>query len=512
LEEYTEQMNGEVSKFQCCSCSCSQMGLQYGQTLDVKYCHLRDDIPHEKQLFDSLSVKITKEVVSLNEPDERSNCEQSTCNINKKQSKKKKKKKKKNKGDRYEEIMGAYHEQQQQQQQQQKEQETTNSKGQKTQIMPLEQDAAMLDLDKFEPATHLSPTEWNDHLLSYKNKQSNESIDNFDTNNEHDNQHDNQHDNDGGDGSGAILIDARNIYESKIGYFSSPNVPTLLTNTRKYSTITSVFNEPNVIQSLSGKSVYMYCTGGVRCERASVYLQALVASEVRPAELERPRLIYQLEGGIHKYLEVFGEFEGSTSTLTSLSSSPSWSFNKKSNDTRTSDNGDNGNGNGDGNEDERNNGHCTVKEPIHTTRKEKCLFRGKNFVFDPRRYDPVVGNVDKGAVGQCIICSVPFDDYDNSHAPCENREARCCRCRVLILVCNVCRMKVRVWGENNDAGEEEDVCQVQGSKDRDDDDKGAEVQDNGPKVLPNVYCGPLGKECINEGNDVNHYEIIGNGE
>ena len=73
-------------------------------------------------------------------------------------------------------------------------------------------------------------------------------------------------------------------------------------------------------------------------------------------------------------------------------------------------------------------------------------------------------------------------------------------------------MKVRVWGENNDAGEEEDVCQVQGSKDRDDDDKGAEVQDNGPKVLPNVYCGPLGKECINKGNDVNHYEIIGNSE
>jgi hypothetical protein len=32
---------------------------------DVKYCQLRNDIPIDKQLFDSLSVKITKEVVSL---------------------------------------------------------------------------------------------------------------------------------------------------------------------------------------------------------------------------------------------------------------------------------------------------------------------------------------------------------------------------------------------------------------------------------------------------------------
>jgi predicted sulfurtransferase len=44
-----------------------QKEARYGETLDVKYCQLRDDIPLEKQMFKSLSIKITKEVVSLNE-------------------------------------------------------------------------------------------------------------------------------------------------------------------------------------------------------------------------------------------------------------------------------------------------------------------------------------------------------------------------------------------------------------------------------------------------------------
>lgn len=46
----------------------------------------------------------------------------------------------------------------------------------------------------------------------------------------------------------------------------------------------------------------MYCTGGVRCERASSYLNSLgICSEV-----------YQLEGGIHCYGEKFpnGHYKG----------------------------------------------------------------------------------------------------------------------------------------------------------------------------------------------------------
>lgn len=50
--------------------------------------------------------------------------------------------------------------------------------------------------------------------------------------------------------------------------------------------------------------VFRYCTGGVRCERASAYLR-----------VKGPgfRNVYQLSGGIQRYLEAFpdgGLFEG----------------------------------------------------------------------------------------------------------------------------------------------------------------------------------------------------------
>ena len=388
------------------------IALKYGQTLDVKYCHLREDIPQEKQLFDSLSVKVTKEVVSLNEPLVESN----ECNSDK-TSTKKRKSRKKNKGERYEQIMEEDRLRKEQEQQQIQQQDV---EGEGNGIAPLLEKQALSNIDNFEPATHLSPKEWNEHLLSYSiNDETSDSQSNITSK------------------SDAILIDARNIYESKIGYFSSQNVPTLLTNTRKYSTITSVLNES--IHHMAGKNVYMYCTGGVRCERASVYLQALANSEAWPEGLKRPKSIYQLEGGIQKYLEQYGTLERN-----------------KLNDIKVSTDND---GEGD-------------------NRLAKCLFKGKNFVFDPRRFDPMVGNVEK-PVGQCIVCSCPFDDYDNSHAPCDNMEARCCRCRVLVLVCNDCRLRVRIWG-----------------------------QDKQHNHHPDLFCGESGKECVNEGNCIDHVEII----
>ena len=48
--------------------------------------------------------------------------------------------------------------------------------------------------------------------------------------------------------------------------------------------------------------ILMYCTGGIRCEKASAYLKYLGLENV-----------YQLQGGIHRYLEAFpdgGFFKG----------------------------------------------------------------------------------------------------------------------------------------------------------------------------------------------------------
>ncbi len=450
------------------STSQESKNLEYGQTLDVKYCHLREDIPTEKQLFDSLSVKITKEVVSLNEgSDENDTSKKEAKGEN--QAKKKRRRRKKNKGDRYEQIMEEDRRKKEEEErlrleQQQQRQESSGCSSQSQ----LEKEA-MLKIENYQPATHLSPKEWNEHLL---NEQPHVANDTNNTNNHEENS--------------AILIDARNIYESKIGYFTSKNVPTLLTNTRKYSTITSVFNQS--MEHLAGKNVYMYCTGGVRCERASVYLQALADSDAWPDQLERPKKIFQLEGGIQKYLEQYGTLE--TKIDMNGSKSKENVMKKEENIDECTKELKNLNVVSSNQPNLHQETPINPQQVIQTTSQDPdkdCLFRGKNFVFDPRRYDPVVGKTDI-PIGKCITCSKPCDDYDNKFAPCENREARCCRCRVLVLVCGDCRRKVHVWGQE----EEEVVIEVDGTATR----------------LPDVFCGPGGKECIDEGNSVDHYTIV----
>lgn len=48
---------------------------------------------------------------------------------------------------------------------------------------------------------------------------------------------------------------------------------------------------------LKGKEVLMYCTGGVRCERASALLQSEIGNEINGC--------FQLQGGVEKYLQEF---------------------------------------------------------------------------------------------------------------------------------------------------------------------------------------------------------------
>ena len=45
-------------------------------------------------------------------------------------------------------------------------------------------------------------------------------------------------------------------------------------------------------EAMAGKKVFMYCTGGIRCEKAS----SLMLAEGFPE-------VYQLKGGIHRYME-----------------------------------------------------------------------------------------------------------------------------------------------------------------------------------------------------------------
>lgn len=53
-------------------------------------------------------------------------------------------------------------------------------------------------------------------------------------------------------------------------------------------------------------------------------------------------------------------------------------------------------------------------------------------------------------MGRCLVCDKPHDDYDNGHAPSKNSEARCNQCRMLVLICNDCRLKYRCHGEKEE--------------------------------------------------------------
>ncbi|KAG9457766.1 hypothetical protein H6P81_002274 [Aristolochia fimbriata] len=99
-----------------------------------------------------------------------------------------------------------------------------------------------------------------------------------------------------------ILLDARNIYETRIGKFQNPYVETLDPEIRQYSDLPAWIDKHS--DKLRGNSILMYCTGGIRCEMASAYIKS------KGAGYEN---VYQLFGGIQRYLEQFpdgGFFKG----------------------------------------------------------------------------------------------------------------------------------------------------------------------------------------------------------
>ncbi len=84
-----------------------------------------------------------------------------------------------------------------------------------------------------------------------------------------------------------VIVDARNWYESKIGKFKNAITPQI-THFREW---------PKVVESLSeykDKTIITYCTGGIRCEKASAYMREQGFKDV-----------YQIDGGILNYIQQF---------------------------------------------------------------------------------------------------------------------------------------------------------------------------------------------------------------
>lgn len=93
-----------------------------------------------------------------------------------------------------------------------------------------------------------------------------------------------------------IILDARNTYEWEIGRFENAILPDI----ENFRDLPQYLD--NNLEQFADKQVLMYCTGGIRCERATAYLN----------EKKVAKKVYQIEGGIHRYAEQYpdGFFRG----------------------------------------------------------------------------------------------------------------------------------------------------------------------------------------------------------
>lgn len=124
----------------------------------------------------------------------------------------------------------------------------------KPEIVTLKQNVAI----EMGAGTHVSPREWNDIIAA----------------------------------DDVFVLDTRNDYEFQVGTFRGAVNP----QTEKFSDLPK-FIEEN-LNPEKHKKVAMFCTGGIRCEKFAPYLKQLGFAEV-----------YQLEGGILKYLEEMPDAE-----------------------------------------------------------------------------------------------------------------------------------------------------------------------------------------------------------
>ncbi len=67
-------------------------------------------------------------------------------------------------------------------------------------------------------------------------------------------------------GKDVIILDARNEYESRVGKFKGAITPDIKT----FREFPKIVNE---LKDKKDKKIVMYCTGGIRCEKASAYLR-----------------------------------------------------------------------------------------------------------------------------------------------------------------------------------------------------------------------------------------------
>ena len=156
-----------------------------------------------------------------------------------------------------------------------------------------------------------------------------------------------------------------------------------------------------VAPSLKGKKVLMYCTGGIRCEKASCMLKSRGVGDV-----------CQLSGGIHQYLEQYpdgGLFRGKNFIF----------------DHRVVQEAKQQGAKQQGTGEEKTRKEAGENAGEKTEKKTGC-----------EDGNGIEGG-SSGVAGECVECSAPYD------ALCGDRV--CAVCEDMVLVCPRCAVSVREY-------------------------------------------------------------------
>ncbi|KAJ8601378.1 hypothetical protein CTAYLR_005037 [Chrysophaeum taylorii] len=90
----------------------------------------------------------------------------------------------------------------------------------------------------------------------------------------------------------AIVLDVRNGFEYDVGHFRGA----VRAPIRTMAEWARWVDREGIVEKCRNRDALLYCTGGVRCEKASAFLKA-----------RGVRSVAQLEGGIHRFLDELGD-------------------------------------------------------------------------------------------------------------------------------------------------------------------------------------------------------------
>ncbi|KAK2625910.1 hypothetical protein QTJ16_005222 [Diplocarpon rosae] len=175
-----------------------------------------------------------------------------------------------------------------------------------------------------------------------------------------------------------LLLDVRNHYESRIGYFVHPKTgePALRPPIRRFSqwpqyVRKQISRSSELQEPATRRHIMTYCTGGIRCEKGARFLQENV--EQRDGDK-----VCTLKGGIAAYLTwIDGEI----------------AVGKKS--------------------------------------SEDSLFRGRNYVFDARGSTGLNSGAATNPVSKCHVCGSLSDRLS---------KCRSTACHLVLVVCDKCEL------------------------------------------------------------------------